>query len=53
MEWPIEPKEEQSGASGAHVLFNTFESTNAGFSSFPVSNSSSPTAFSHVDSTEK
>jgi hypothetical protein len=50
MERPIEPNEEQSGAD---VLLCTFESYNAGFSSFPESNYSSPTAFSHVDSREK
>jgi hypothetical protein len=46
MEGPIEPN---VGPSLADVLLCTFESTNAGFSSFPVRkrNSSSPTAFSH------
>jgi hypothetical protein len=49
MERPIEPN---MGPSLADVLLCTFESTNAGFSSFllenfcPESNSSSPTTFS-------
>ncbi len=48
MEGPIEPN---MGPSLADVLLCTFESTNAGFSSFPEnfcpeSNYSSPTAFS-------
>jgi hypothetical protein len=48
---PIEPND---GQSGADVLLCTFESTNAGFSSFPVredlswSNYTSPTAFSFL-----
>jgi hypothetical protein len=52
MERPIEPNE---GQSGADVLLCTFESTNAGFNSFPVrenfcpdSNYSSLTAFSLI-----
>jgi hypothetical protein len=44
------PREPNTGPSLADVLLCTFESTNAGFPSFPVrneSNSSFPTAFSH------
>jgi hypothetical protein len=50
MEGPLEPN---MGPSLADVMLCTFESTNAGFSSFPLkknfcpgSNYSSPTAFS-------
>ncbi len=62
MESPTEPNGEQSGAC---VLLCTFESTNAGFSSFPVIKTSVPRVtivplphflinenLHHVDSTE-